>query len=215
MADQFATPADLASALQQDVDTATATLLLEGAAAVVQQAADGQRILQVVGDTATVLGNSDSWLDLPQIPVTTVTSVTLDGVLLTTGTDYKVVGNRLWRRQGWQTSFGWPWDLSGIGAPWYTYAPPSLMWPFQEPSAVVVVYTHGYPPGAQQLQLARSACLSLAAGTYSNPSAAQSEHIDDYSVAFDQMAAHMEATPHLKAALRKQYGRRAGLVRIG
>lgn len=215
MADQFATPSDLASALQSNVDTATATLLIEGATAVVQQAADGQRIIQVVGDAISIVGTTDNWLDLPQIPVTAVTSVAQDGTVLTLGTDYKRHGNRLWRKFGWQTNYGWPFDLAY--SKWGGYPPPSVVsgYPYQEPSAITVTNTHGYAPGAQELQLARHACLSLAVAVYSNPSGAQSEHIDDYSVTFEAMSARMEASPRLKAALRKQYGRRAGLVRIG
>lgn len=196
MADQLATPEDLASFLQQDLDLATATLLIEAATAVVQDAAGGQRILQVVGDTATLIGTTDSKLDLPQIPVTTVTSVTLDGTALTAGaagsatTTYRRHGNKLWRTDGWQSYIG-------------------------EPSTVVVVYTHGYPPGHQRLQLARSAVLTLAAVPYGNPSGATQVKIDDFAEAYSAVAARMETARGLKAALRRQYGRGAGLVRVG
>ncbi|MES2211038.1 MAG: hypothetical protein V4515_12800, partial [Chloroflexota bacterium] len=167
--------------------------LIECATAVVQEAAGGQRIVQVSGETLNILALSDSWLDLPQIPVTAVTSVTFDGTALTPGilsTNYKLRGDRLWRTDGWQTYVG-------------------------QPSDVVVVYTHGYAPGAQELQMARSAVLSLAKGQFVNPSAVQSESIDDYNVSYNAMSAQMETAPFLKAALAKKYGRRAGLVRIG
>lgn len=213
MADQLATVADLASYLKQDVDTSTATLLIECATAVVQECCAGQRIVQVVGDTAAILGTTDSWLDLPQRPVTAVASVTLDGNLLTVNTDYTRFGNRLWRRHGWQTNIGWPWDW-----PFYGANPRALIpagYPLQEPSAVTVAYTHGYATGAQELQMARSAVLSLAAGVYTGTPGAVSESIDDYSISYEAMAARMESAPFLKAALNKKYGRRAGLVRIG
>jgi hypothetical protein len=195
MADQLATPEQLASALQQDLDTSTANLWLNAATAVVQEAA-GQRIIQVVADTATLLGNTDSWLDLPQIPVTAVISVTVDGTALTavaaggSTAGYRRYSSRLWRGDGWQTYVG-------------------------EPSTVVVVNTHGYAAGAQELELARSAVLGLSKVAYVNPSGAKSEAIDDYRVAYEAIAAALEASPNLKAALRRQYGRRAGLVRIG
>ncbi|HEY9411128.1 MAG TPA: hypothetical protein VIP77_16230 [Jiangellaceae bacterium] len=197
MVDQLCTPADLASALQQDLDASTATLWVEVGTAVVQEAA-GQRIVQVVGDTVELSGTTDSWLDLPQIPAAAVTSVTLDGATLLAGSpggggkSYRRKGNRLWRGCGWQTYCG-------------------------EPSDVVVVYTHGYAAGAQELQLARGAVIGLAQAAYSNPAggAVAREQIDDYAVAYEAMAAALEASPHLKAALRRQYGRRAGLVRIG
>lgn len=196
MADQLCTPEDLASALQQDLDASTANLWVDVATAVVQEAAGGQRILQVIADAANLTGTTDSWLDLPQTPVTAVASVTLDGVALTAGTPgsatttYRLRGNRLFRYDGWQTYIG-------------------------EPSNVVVVNTHGYAAGSQGLQLARGAVIGLAKVAYVNVSGASREQIDDYSVAYDAVNAAMEASPNLKAALRRQYGRRAGLVRIG
>lgn len=217
MADQLATPSDLASWLQSDLDASTATVLVECATAVVQAACGGQRILQVDDDVMPVLGTTDSWLDLPQLPVTGVSSVVLDGTTLTLGTDYKLFGSRLWRKLGWQSSYGWPWDYPyGYAWPGY-FPPPSLAggYPYQEPSGVVVTCTHGYAPGDQKLQLARQAVLSLAAGAYTNPSGATREQIDDYAVQYEAMAARMEASTSLRAALNRQYGRRAALVRIG
>lgn len=196
MADMLATLQDLADALQiplADLPVGTGTLLLEVGTAVVQEAAGGQRIIQVVGDPFSLIGTSDAWLDLPQIPVTAASAVTLDGIALTVGiagTNYKHRGNRLWRTDGWQTYVGQPSDVAGT-------------------------YTHGYAAGSQKLQLGRGAVLSLAKGQFTNASGVQSESIDDYNVTYQAMSASMEATPHLKAALRRQYGRRAGLVRLG
>lgn len=192
MADQLCTPLDLAAALQQDLDASTANLWIEVATAVVQ-AATGQRILEVEDDEITLLGDTQSWLDLPQRPVTEVTSVELDGETVTAGTatgTYRRFGSRLWRDVGWAA-----------------YA--------CEPSTVVVTYTHGYAAGAQELQLARGATIGIAKGGYTNPSGVAREAIDDYSVAYEAVSAALDASPHLKAALRRQYGRRAGLVRIG
>lgn len=195
MADQLASASDLASLLGVPAD-AKMTILIEAATAVVQEAAGGQRILQVAGDTANLTGTTDSWLNLPQIPVTAVTSVTVDGTALSAGVagsggkTYRLRGNRLWRGNGWQTYCG-------------------------EPSDVAVVYTHGYAPSAQELQLARSAVLSLGQGVYNAAPGVSREQIDDYSVAYELAAAQLDASPNLRAALRRQYGRRAGLVRVG
>ncbi len=196
MADQLATPGDLADALQATLTAATADLWLECATAVVQEAAEGQRILEVADDEIEIMGLAGSWLDLPQIPVTAVASVTMDGTALTAGdpgdatTTYRRHGNRLWRTDGWQTYVG-------------------------EPSLITVVCTHGYPAGHQRLQLARSAVLVLARGVYDNPSGVVSEKIDDYAVVYGAMQAVMEASPYLHAALKRQYGRGGGLVRVG
>ena len=193
MADQLCTPEDLASALQSDLDLATATLWTEVCTAVVQEAAGNQRILQVVGDVLTIVGSPRQWLNLPRIPVTAVASVTLDGTTLTAGTagsaatTYRRVGNKLWRGAGWHTY-------------WY------------EPSAVVITHTHGYAAGSQDLQLARGAVIGLAKMAYSNPSGVVSEKIDDYAVAYEKAAAAMDASPHLRASLHKKYGRRGALI---
>ncbi len=194
MADQLTTSGDLALIMQlASVDTATATLLIEVGTAIVQAAAGGQRIVGVTGDTFTLIGTTDSWLDLPQIPVSAVSSITIDGTTVTAGTDaddYKRIGNRLWRTNGWQTYC----DI---------------------PSIVTGTYSHGYAAGRQELQLGRGSVLSIIRGAYDNPSGVLRESIDDYTVAYEEMSAQMEAAPHLKAAIRRQYGRRAGLVRIG
>lgn len=213
MADQLATPSDLAAALQQNVDTATATLWTECATAVVQAAAGGQRIVQVVADTATITGSTSSWLDLPQIPVTAVISVTLDGGVLTVGaagsgcSTYRVHGNRLWRADGWQT-------YNAVNPVW-NVNPRWSTWPAAgEPSQVVVVNTHGYPPGAQELQLGRSAVLGMSKAVYTNIGGVSSEKIDDYSVVYAEMQAYMDANDNLRNALYRQYGRRSGLVSL-
>lgn len=196
MADLLATPSDLASALQQDVDTATATLWLQAATAVVQEAAGGQRIALITGDQVTLTGTTDSWLRLPQLPVRSVASVLIDGEAVTSGAPgsggatYRVRGNRLWRGSGWQTYVG-------------------------EPSEVTVTYSHGYDTDEQGIELARGAVIGLARAPYDNPSAVSREQIDDYNVAYQAVSAALEVNRFLRRALRRQYGHRAGLVQIG
>lgn len=208
--DQLADPDDLATLLERDdINAAKAAILVEIATAIVQEAAGNQRILEVVDDTIALLGNTDSWLDLPQTPVTAVASVSLDGNVLTPGSDYKVFGNRIWRRFGWQANWG-QWD--------HPYPYRRLLydwWPPNEPSGLVVIYTHGYPANHQRLQLARGAVLGMCQGAYGNPQGLRSESIDDYSATYGALSAQLEASPYLAKALRRQYGRRGGLVRVG
>jgi hypothetical protein len=194
MADQLCTPEQLASALQQDLDAATANLWVNAGTAVVQEAAGTppQRILEVEDDEVTLIGTTDSWLYLPQRPVTAVISVHLDGSEISEGTEtgtYRRFGSKLWRDVGWAECA-------------YT------------PSTVVVVNTHGYAAGHQGLELARSAVLGLAKQAYANVAGVKSEKVDDYAVVYEAISACLEASPSLKAALRRQYGRGAGLVKI-
>lgn len=99
MADQLATPSDLASWLQQDLDASTAGLLLECATGVIQ-ATVGQRIVRAT-TTPSLPGTCGQWLNLPQWPVVSVASVELDGTAIT---DWELIGVRLWRAGGWQPS---------------------------------------------------------------------------------------------------------------
>jgi hypothetical protein len=201
MADMLASLEDLASLLGRDannpINNASGTLALEISTAVVQSAADGQRIVQVVADTATVTGTTEQYLRLPQWPASAISSVTLDGAALTAGvpgsgaSTYRLVGDRLlYRGSGWQTYCG-------------------------EPSTVSFVFTHGYATGRQELQLGRGVSLSLAKGLFLNPDGTVvREQIDDYAVAYAEAEAALEARPSLKAAIQKQYGPRARMVRI-
>lgn len=195
MADQLATPEDLAALLQEDLDRATAELLIQCATAVVQQAAGNQRILQVVDDEVTLyLDNYDDslWLMLPQRPVTEVSTVLIGSTAVTDWSPH-YSRNRIYRPYGWRSTL--------------------IAYPDQ-PSAVTVTYTHGYPDGDQKLQLARSAVLAFAAQGYTNPTGAAREAIDDYSVQYADMSARMDASPTLIKALRQQYGSAGTSVRL-
>lgn len=194
MADQLATPADLATLLQVPLDTDPMTLLVECATAVVQ-AITGQRILQVIDDeTILDLDEHDGgpYIVLPERPVTAVGSVVIGA---TTVTDYspQLSRNRIWRADGWRST---------------------LIAYTDQPSTVTVVNTHGYPPGHQKLQLARSAVLALAKSCYGNPSGAVRVTIDDYTEAYEAMSAHMDASGFLVKALQRQYGRPVGSVKL-
>lgn len=199
MADLLATSADLASmpGVDPDLPDATKTLLLECATAVVQSVCGGQRIVQVVDDTVTLdLDGLDSgpYLWLPQRPVTAVSSV-LVGSSAVSDWSAQLSRGRLWRAYGWRSTL--------------------LGYPLSQPSGVTVTYTHGYAPGDQRLQLARSAVLSLAAGPASGATAGVArEQIDDYSVQYEAMASRMEASPFLVERLRAQYGRPARSARL-
>src|SRR5690606_34368393 len=139
-----------------DLADDTATQLLEIATAVVQ-GETGQDLVAVEGDEAELLGTTESWLDLPQRPVTGITSVTVEGAAVT---DFKPYGARLWRGCGWSR---------------YIY----------EPSTVVVVYDHGYAADDRKLALAKATVLMLAASAAGGPAGVTSESIDDYQVTYE------------------------------
>lgn len=192
MADSLATDEELAILMNDaSIDADQATLALELATAEVQAAA-GQRLVLVEDDPFELFGFTDSWFTLPEGPVTEITSLTIDdGDELVRGTDYRwVTGSRaLFRRCGW-----------------------AACW--TEPSVIAGIYSHGLDVGDQRLEFARSATFGIAKMAVTNPSAVESEAIDDYRVQYPALVVWaMERSPYLAKALRRQYGDRAGKVR--
>lgn len=205
MADMLITPEELASYLQRDLNNRPTVELLIAAATGVVQAECRQRLVAVTGDTVRLLGTADRWLELPERPVTAVTSVSVGGAAVADWTlyaDAKTGRARLWRGTGWRGYAGGSSCLS---------APP----------VATVVYDHGYPAGDPALELARSAVLSLAAAGFDNPSQMQSEDesIDDYRHAV-RWAAAVEAAgaaalhPNVARALRRRYSALAGSLTL-
>lgn len=111
----YATPTELASYLQQDLDTATATLVLTVASAQFSLAADTQFASTAV--TYTRLGTVYRSIVLPFRPVIAVQAVRINGA---TVTGYTLIKNALYRAVGFGTCFATP------------------------PDAVQVDLTHGY-----------------------------------------------------------------------
>lgn len=194
MADMLATDEDLAVLIDDaGLDEDRATLLLELATGEVQAAA-GQRIVLVEDDPFEMFGFTDAWLELKEGPVVEISSLTIDdGDELERGTDYKWVSGsrRLFRHCGWATC-------------WW------------EPSTIAGAYTHGLADDDQRIQFARSSTLGIAKLAATNASGVLAESIDDYRVQYAAAVLWaMEKSPYLAKALRRTYGDRAGLVRLG
>lgn len=186
MADQLATPQDLASLLQLDYTSLSAAqqetllMLVELATAKVQRAAGGQRIVQVTNTDVLidVTDPCDPYLALPQLPVQSVSEVQIDGAVIT---DWFLRSQMLWRSGGWMRSWS-------------------------PPSQVTATWVSGYAPGSQWLQLGRDHTLSLARLGWGNPSGATSEAIDDYRISYAEADARMQVTDYMAAAIADAYG---------
>lgn len=190
MADQLATPDDLALLLERgegNFSEDKATLLIECATAIVQ-AITLQRIVAVEDDVITIdldaLDRGRQYLYLPERPVTAVTDVSIGELAVQ---DWRLSRGRLWRPYGW--------NLPRDGA-WANM-------PYQ----VTVTYSHGFPADHQYLQFARSVVLAMIGSVYGNPTGATRIQIDDYLVHYETMAAHMDSSPNVMAALRRRYSR--------
>src|SRR5262245_54067110 len=154
MADMLATPDELALFMQRTgLDEDVATLCLEMATAEVQAAAGNQRLVEVVDDELLIMGYWSAWLEIPQRPVSAIESVIIDdGDPLVEGTDFKRYGARLRRKAATRGGY----------LPWSPYV--------HEPVDVFIVCTHGWEVGAQDLELARSATLTIGRMGAANPS---------------------------------------------
>ena len=148
----FATPAELASHLQQDVDTASATLALNIASGKIRDHC-GWSITQESNVSFTLDGSDDAGaLWLPSLLVTAVASVVEDGRTLAVGTEFD-----------W-TSYG---KLIRVGRCWT-----------RKPRSVITTITHGY---ATSPDTVKGVCLDLAGRRLDNPTTLRSYTVGSVS----------------------------------
>lgn len=163
MASPWATPEDLRLHLRLDaIDTDQATRLISEAQTLIR--AELQQTVDAVdADEVTVVGNGRSILNLPEMPVTAVASLTLDGQVLEGGVGYR------WNRHGTLTRLGEPTWRERLAA----------CWPLD--AEITVVYDHGYGtvPG-----IVKQVCLQAAARAWVSAVPVASESIGDYSVTY-------------------------------
>lgn len=188
-ADMLCTAEDLAVFLQlgpyatlTPAKQASLTMLAQLATAKIQRAAGGQRIIAAVTTGAVIdlpEAYDDAYVMLPQLPVRSVMSVSLNGTAIT---DYYLRSQMLWRGYGWEGS--------------YRGVPPQL----------TVTYAHGHLPGSPALAPARTWALELARGGYGNPKGVTSEAVDDYRVTYAEADARMQIPSGVAAAIAAAYG---------
>jgi hypothetical protein len=169
MSVQYATAGDLASFLQQDVDTATATLALQVASAVFSTRADTMFVPTTVTYRTQALGYRQ--LFLPFRPIISIQQVRVINQFNGTQvvTDYVQIKRVLYR-------------LIGFGNPG--------VFP---PDALEVDLTHGYATVPDDV---KGAVLETAATAYVSPDMSTTgETIDDYSVHFSSANGGMMLSP--------------------
>lgn len=146
---------DLAAYLQQDVDTASATIARTMATGVIT--AHTNQLFEAATYTHLLPISSGLTIRLPQRPVTDVTSVTVDATLLVSGTD---------------------WDWDGIGD---TVALDAFTPADADEWQATVVYDAGFATVPAAVQ---AVALDLAAQLYSRSPGVTSESVDDYRVQY-------------------------------
>jgi hypothetical protein len=149
----YATPTELAGFLQKDLDTYSATQALTLASGDFSVAADTAFTATTV--TWSTQGGPGTDIQIPYRPVTAVSQVRLNGVVIT----------------GWTLRLNALWRSTGFGT-WYAF-PPDL---------VEVDLTYGYTTVPDAVKLA---VLEIAASQYQRPDMlVSSETIDDYSISY-------------------------------
>ena len=180
----FATAADLEDWLGVGtLDASRATVVLDAATGAIQ-GWTRQTISEVAGDAVELRGTWKPVLELPERPVTAVTSVSVDGVAQTVDDDYVVVRNELRRPEGWDSQLRFSvFGPEGWGGP---------------DVVVAVTYTHGFATVPDDV---KGVCLQLAGRMYLNPEAAAMKVIDGHT--FQYGLDFLALTDGEKATLRK------------
>lgn len=175
---QYATASDLASFLQQDVDTSTANLLLTLASAEFDNAAD--TTFTATSVTHTEVGIGSRLIVPPFKPVISIDAVRIAGVAFT---DYAVIKSRIGYWKIYRASgFGW----------WINFS----TWTGFPPQAVEIDLTYGY---TAPNDLVKAAVLDTAAQAYMQPvNAVIGESIDDYKVAYAKRSGGIQLSPYAK-----------------
>lgn len=168
MSVMYATVAELASFLKQDVDTSTATLAIQTASQLFSTRANTMFVPTTL--TYQVEGFGYRQLYLPYRPISAVSAVRIIGQAGTTVvTDYTRIKRVLYR-------------LIGFGTP--GVFPPDM---------VEVDLTHGYAAAPDDV---KGAVLETAGAAYSSPDVTtKSESIDDYSVSSAPNSGGVMLTP--------------------
>lgn len=158
----FATLAEVTTRLGQTLSAAQqaqVTAFLDDASGLIRDYCR-QTITLVTDDTMTRESPEGPYLALPQVPLVSVTSVAINGQLVT---DAKPDGNKLYR------VYGWAWPSIDVIPPMALYG---LL------STVTVVYTHGYatipPPIA-------TVCRQMVMRALTNLPGYKAVSLDDYS----------------------------------
>jgi hypothetical protein len=190
----LAAKADLDARGIDTSDWSRSSALLASASSAVREAAGSQ--ITKTTSTVTIWTEPTRRLDLPSRPVHSVTSVTLDGVVLVQDVDYFVRGSGLWRNCYWQGRN-------------------------EVPGEVVVTFTHGLDE--VPADLVDLVCSLVAAGTvaaedgYDPKRGVTNERVDDYAqgraTGADEVVSPMLLPERTQAWLRNRFG--GGTVVVG
>lgn len=209
----FATADDLAARLGLSFtgdEADRATNLLARASALIQDEAR-QHVFLVEDDVYTRRGTTDERIPLPERPVVSVASVTLDGLALGENTDWLLDGNDLVRvpitsliaagTAIWDATTTFP---MGSGFGW-------------ERQTLEITYTHGYDD-ADIPGICREICCEAVLRCIVNPENVARKTIGDVSKVYDNLRfapTGILLNADEKRALRRFFGRKMQSYTIG
>lgn len=201
----LATPEALASRLQEDVDTATATDALTQAGELIRRISRQQ--IDFVSQETVIIGGGERILTLPQRPLIVDGSnpLTIIEKAYFGGVDISMVEGRDYMRLGNELTRGYPWW-------WQT----KLMgWPYRRPLGVwapqvQVTYSHGYSVIPDDIV---SFTLDIAQMMYANPLLRRSVTVGGYSETYASEILGKTTVDGIKNALAAT-GRRRGSFSI-
>jgi hypothetical protein len=209
---RFATADDLATRLGLTLTTAEQTranTLLADASGLIADHAK-QQIALVADDELTMPGTTDDRIRLPERPVVSVASITLDGQTLGQGKDWYLNGDEIIRLSSMYVQNG---GLDAmLDAPYLLGR--SFGWPGQK---LVIVYTHGYTDDALP-KLVKSICLEMVVRVWVNPGSVARETVGNTATVYDNMRfspSGLLLTDTEKKELRRFFGARARSIQIG
>lgn len=201
----LATPEALASRLQEDVDTSTATDALTQASELIRRISRQQ--IDFVSQETVIIGGGERILTLPQRPLVvdgsnplTITELAYFGgvdISMVEGRDYMRIGNELTR------GYPWWWQTKVMG------------WPFRRPLGVwsprvQVTYSHGYTVVPDDIV---SLVLDIAQMMYANPLLRRSLTVGGFSETYAAEILGKTTVDGIKSVLAST-GRRRGSFSI-
>lgn len=206
---QFATADEFAErfGLTLTADESSRVSGLIGRASALIQDAAKQQIVLVTDDVLTLNGTRKERVTLPERPVVSVASVTLDGETLTEGTDWFLADDQIVRRR---TAF-----VDGFGSA-FLDAPFLLGSGFGFPSqTLVVTYTHGFAtiPGS-----VKEICLEAVVRVWVNPGSVARQSSGNTSTVYDNSRfapTGLLLTSDEKRDIRRFFGSPARSISVG
>lgn len=209
---QFATHDDLATRLGLTLDAADQTradALFVIVSGMIQEESK-QTIELVTNDVFDTPGTPDEMIKLPERPVVSVSSVTLDGQPLIEDSDWYIDGDSI-RRIPAVTNV----ITGGLIDEAFTFPlGTGFGWPAQ---TLAITYTHGYD-STNIPQTVKAICLEAVIRAWVNPGSVARETVGDHYVVYDNMRFSPQGlmlTDDEKKTIRRVFGRVAKSIQMG